>query len=184
MKTYIALLRGINVGGKNILPMKELAALLEGLGLKNVKTYLNSGNVVFLSETNDPNKLAGDIRTAIGGSYGFTPQVLIRSLQELQDSVAANPFPEGESAPKTLHLFFLEPAPTDPDLESLESIKTANERFRLIDSVFYLHAPDGIGRSKLAASAEKLLGVTATARNWRSVNKVITMATEIGSRSG
>jgi uncharacterized protein (DUF1697 family) len=176
MKTYIALLRGINVGGKNILPMKELAALLEGLGLKAVATYLNSGNVVFQSDTTDADRLAGEIKAAIGQSFGFTPQLLIRSGQELKDAMAANPFPEGESQPKTLHLFFLASPPVGPDLAGLEAIKTATERFKLVGSVFYLHAPDGIGRSKLAARAEKLLGVPATARNWRTVDKVMALA--------
>ena len=126
MKTYIALLRGINVGGKNILPMKELVALLEGLGLENVATYLNSGNVVFQSKVADTNKLAGDIRAAIGDRYGFAPQLLIRSGRDLQQAMAANPFPEAESQPKTLHLFFLESPPADPDLAGLEAIKCAS----------------------------------------------------------
>ena len=177
MNTCIAFLRGINVGGKNILPMKELAALLEGLGLKDVATYLASGNVVFRSDTTDADRLADDIKAAIGRRYGFTPQLLIRSRQALEEAMTANPFPEGESRPKTLHLFFLESPPADPDLESLDSIKTATERFSLLGSVFYLHAPDGIGRSKVAARVEKLLGVTATARNWRTVSKVMALAT-------
>ena len=179
MKTYIALLRGINVGGKNILPMKELVALLEGLGLENVATYLNSGNVVFQSKVADTNKLAGDIRAAIGDRYGFAPQLLIRSGRDLQQAMAANPFPEAESQPKTLHLFFLESPPAEPDLAGLEAIKADTERFKLLDAAFYLHAPDGIGRSKLAARAEKLLGVPATARNWRTVSKVMVMAKEV-----
>lgn len=183
MNTYIILLRGINVGGRNILPMKELAALLEGLGLTSVKTYLNSGNVVFQSETADldADRLLDDIRTAIEQNYGFRPQVLIRSIQDLQKAIATNPFPEGESQPKSLHFFFLESTPVDPDLEDLESIKKASERFRLVDTVFYLHAPEGIGRSKLATRVEKSLGVPATARNWRTVSKVMAMATEIAN---
>jgi len=183
MNTYIALLRGINVGGRNILPMKELAALLADLGLKNVKTYLASGNVVFQSETTDLNALTGDIAAAIGHNHGFTPQILIRSIQELQRAIAANPFPEGESEPKTLHVYFLESVPTNPDLERLDSLKTASERYELAGSVFYLYAPDGIGRSKLAANVEKALGVPATARNWRSANKVMAMAAELNDNS-
>lgn len=180
MKTYIALLRGINVGGKNILPMKELAAQLEGLGLANVATYLASGNVVFQSAASDVDRLADEIKAAIGQNHGFTPQILIRSGQDLQDAIAANPFPEAESQPKALHFFFLESPPADPDLAGLESLKTTTERFKLVDDVFYLHAPEGIGRSKLAARAEKLLGVAATARNWRTVSKVMAMAAEMG----
>lgn len=181
MNTYIALLRGINVGGKNTLPMKELTALLEDLGLKNVKTYLASGNVVFQSAATDLDidALSGDIKTAVGHSRGFRPQVLIRSVDEFQKAIAANPFPEAEGQPKTLHLYFLETAPSDPDMQSLDSIKKANEQYKLTDAVFYLHAPDGIGRSKLATRVEKSLGVPATARNWRTASKVMAMAAKI-----
>jgi uncharacterized protein (DUF1697 family) len=178
MNTYIALLRGINVGGKNILPMKELAGLLESLGLSQVTTYLASGNVVFRGPASDVEELAAEIKEAIGRRFGFMPQLLIRSLQDLQEAVAANPFPEAESQPKTLHFFFLESPPAEPDLDRLESVRAANERFKLVDAVFYLHAPDGIGRSKVVATAEKALGVTATARNWRTVSQVISLATK------
>lgn len=184
MNTYIALLRGINVGGKNILPMKEMAPLLETLDLSNVSTYLASGNVVFQSETADPSALANDIQAAIGQNYGFTPQILIRSIQDFQDAIAANPFPEAASQPKTLHLYFLESPPPDPDLAGLDAIKTATEQYKLLNTVFYLHAPDGIGRSKLAAGVEKALGVTATARNWRTATKVLAMAANLDARIG
>jgi uncharacterized protein (DUF1697 family) len=185
MNTYIALLRGINVGGRNSLPMKELATLLEGLGLTSVTTYLASGNVIFQSDTIDVDRLTGAdsltgaISAAIGRSHGFTPQLLIRSRQQLKEAIAANPFPEAESQPRTLHLFFLEAPPAEPDLASLQAIKADTERFKLVDAVFYLHAPDGIGRSKLAARAEKLLGVPATARNWRTVSKVMALANRV-----
>jgi uncharacterized protein (DUF1697 family) len=184
METYIALLRGINVGGKNILPMKDLAGLLEGLGLSKVSTYLASGNVVFQSETADPAGLAEEIGAAIGDTYGFTPQILIRSVEEFRRAAAANPYPEAESEPKSLHLFFLESPPADPDLARLEAVKKASERFKLDESVFYLHAPEGIGRSKLAAGAEKALGVPATGRNWRTVSKVLVRAADVEAGSG
>ncbi len=179
MKTFIALFRGINVGGHNILPMKELVSLLEGMGLRNVQAYIQSGNAVFQSKTSDEQKLSHAIKTAIGKSRGFTPEVLILSMRELQEAITSNPFPESESEPKTMHLFFLASAPADPDLERLEAVKNPSERFRLINTVLYLHAPDGIGRSRIAANAEKALGVTLTARNWRSVVKIMSMAAEL-----
>jgi uncharacterized protein (DUF1697 family) len=179
MHIYIALLRGINVGGKNRLPMKELAILLQELGLTNVTTYLASGNVVFQSNKTDVDKLAADITAAIGQRHGFAPQLLIRPRHYLQETLAANPFPEAESQPKTLHLFFLASPPPDPDLAGLQTIKAASERYKLIDTVFYLHAPEGIGRSKLAAQVEKRLGVTTTARNWRTASKVMAIAAQI-----
>ena len=179
MSTYIALLRGINVGGSNILPMRELIVLLEELGLSRVKTYIQSGNVVFQSGHNDIKELAQKISAAIGNSHGFAPHIFLLDLSALQAAVAANPFPQAENDPNTLHLFFLDEVPQNPDWAALESIKAETEQYRLVNNVFYLHAPDGIGRSKLAGKVEKVLGVAVTARNWRTVSKVIAMALEI-----
>ncbi len=164
------------MGGKNILPMKKLAAVLEGLGLKKVQTYIQSGNVVFQTKTKSTQKLAGAIGAAVGKSHGFVPQVLVLSIQELRNAIASNPFPDGENEPKSLHLFFMESSPVSPDLARLASLQSESERFQLVGTVFYLHAPDGIGRSKLAANIEKALGVTGTGRNWRSVNTILSLA--------
>ena len=178
MKTYIALFRGINVGGKNILPMKELKTLLQNLDLQNVKTYIQSGNVVFQSNEKSTSGLSSKISAEIEKSHGFKPQVLLLDIDEMEKAIGLNPFPEAESEPKTLHLSFLASVPETPDLKTLESLKTENERFELKGNVFYLHAPDGIGRSKLAANAERLLGVAMTSRNWRTVCKIMAMAKE------
>ena len=180
MKTYIAFFRGINVGGHNLLPMHELVGVLEGLGLHNIKTYIQSGNVVFQSEKIDTSGLSDKISVAINKRHGFTPQVFLLELDELENAIASNPFPEAESEPKTLHLYFLALVPKSPDLKTLEGIKRESERFKLKGKVFYLHAPDGIGRSKLAVQAEKSLGIAVTARNWRTVSKVLAMAKQYG----
>ncbi|MEM9151310.1 MAG: DUF1697 domain-containing protein [Cyanobacteria bacterium P01_F01_bin.3] len=175
MRTYIALLRGINVGGKNKLPMKSLVALLEELGCQQVRTYIQSGNAVFSHETTNSTELANRISAAIKESHGFEPRVLLLEKEALEKIIAQNPFPAAESEPKTLHVYFLESVPLQPDLEGLESVKLDSERFALKANAFYLHAPDGLGRSKLAAKAEKLIGVAATARNWRTVSKLADM---------
>lgn len=180
MKTYIAFFRGINVGGNNVLPMKKLVTLLENLGSQNVKTYIQSGNAVFQNEEEDASLLSNRIRAAIKKSHGFEPQVLMLEPEEIERAVGSNPFPEAESEPKTLHVHFLASMPKNPDLEALERIKGDRERFVLEDGVFYLHAPDGIGRSKLAAKIEKLLGVATTGRNWRMVCKILVMAKQRG----
>jgi uncharacterized protein (DUF1697 family) len=180
MKTYIALFRGINVGGNNMLPMKDLAALLEKLGLYSVKTYLQSGNAVFQHKAEDASQLSSRISAAIKESHGFEPRVFLLELAEMEQVMMSNPFPEAESEPKTLHLYFLAAASQNPDLKTLDSIKQANEQFKLIDKVFYLYAPDGIGRSKLAARVEKSLGVAVTARNWRTVWKLMALAKQGG----
>lgn len=176
LKTYIALFRAINVGGKNMLPMKELAAVLEALGARNVNTYIQSGNVVFESPEKDAARLSSKMSQAIRKRRGFEPYILLLELEDIDRAIRKNPFPEAASDPKALHAGFLASKPEKPDLEALESLKSGSERFRLIDRVFYLHAPDGIGRSKLAARAEKLLGVPMTVRNWRTVCTIRDMA--------
>jgi uncharacterized protein (DUF1697 family) len=180
MKTFIALLRGINVGGNKKLPMKALATLLADLDCTNVRTYIQSGNVVLQSAETDRARLASDIGAEIDRRHGFSPEVMVLGLDNLEQAIAKNPFPEAESAPTTLHLGFLASAPTNPDVKTLESLKNESEQFRLVDDVFYLHAPDGIGRSKLAARAERALGVPMTDRNWRTVCKIREMANELG----
>lgn len=181
MKPFIALLRGINVGGRHKLPMRELVKLLESLGLKNVQTYIQSGNVVFQTGRADKLALSQEISAAIGESYGFAPQVFILDAAALREAMAANPFPEGEAEPKSLHLFFLDAVPETPNLSVLEAFKAENERYQLIDKVFYLHAPDGIGRSKLAENVGKGWDVAMTARNWRTVSKIMALATALST---
>jgi len=176
MRTYIALFRGINVGGTNVLSMKDLVTLLESTGSQNVKTYIQSGNAVFQNKEENVSLLSNKIRAAIKKNHGLEPQVILLKPEEIARAIEANPFPEAESEPKTLHVHFLASMPKNPDLGALESIKGDRELFALKDRVFYLHAPDGIGRSKLAANAEKLLGVAITGRNWRTVCKVMAMA--------
>ena len=178
MLTYIALFRGINVGGNHILSMQALRTLLEQLDLQNVKTYIQSGNVVFQSDETDGSHLSEKISAEIEKDHGFEPRVLLLRQEEFEQAMKSNPFPEAEAEPKTLHIGFLASAPGHPDLEKLESIRKESERFELRGRYFYLHAPDGIGRSKLAASAERLLGVPMTDRNWRTVGKLLAMAKE------
>jgi len=171
MKTYIALFRGINVGGKNILKMKDLVGLLEALGAQNAKTYIQSGNAVFLS-TEDPSWLSEQISLAIQNRFGFAPHVLVMDQAEFEKAMRNNPYPEAMSNPSSLHLGFLAHPPEHPNLEGLENLKSESEQFNLTDRVFYLYAPEGVGRSKLAANSEKLLGVPMTDRNWKTVCKI------------
>lgn len=174
MSKYIMLVRGINVGGKNSLPMKSLKEILENQGCRNIKTYIQSGNVVF-----EHKDLAKDFKQAvaefINRNRGFSPEMIIMSADKFKNTVRSNPFPSAESAPKTLHFFFLESTPEKPDLTRLMALKANSESFQLINDVFYLYAPEGIGRSKLAAKVEKCVDVPATARNWNTVEKLLNM---------
>jgi uncharacterized protein (DUF1697 family) len=172
MKTYIALFRGINVGGNNKLPMKELVAVLESIGLHNVKTYIQSGNAVLQSTEKNTASLALKISHAIKQSHGFEPKVWLIDAAVFGQAIVNNPYPEAESEPDTLHLNFLASLPASADWSALEKLKSATERFKLVGDVLYLHAPDRIGRSKLYASLEKKLGVAMTTRNWNTVMKL------------
>ena len=176
MNTYIAFFRGINVGGNSTLPMKELVATLEEMGAQKVRTYIQSGNAVFESAEQNVAQLSEQLSAAIMKRRGFEPHVLILTLEALAKAITENPFPEAVADPSSLHLGFLATAPKSPDLNKLASLKKESERFHLAEQVFYLHAPEGVGRSKLAAGSEKALGVPMTDRNWRTVCKVMELA--------
>ncbi len=173
--TWIALLRGVG-GGIRPLPMKPLAAALTDAGLGDVRTYIQSGNVVFTHESRHAPELGRRIRACIASEFGMELTVLMLSAAELADAVAGSPFPQALAAPTTVHLFFLAAAPAPPRLASLETVKAPSEQFVLKKRVLYLHTPDGFGISKLGRQAERLLGVEATARNWRTVGKILEMA--------
>ena len=145
MNTYIALFRGVNVGGKNNLLMNELVGIFEGMGYSNISTYIQSGNVVFRSEMKCSNRTATEIGLKIMESHGFKPKVLLLDVSELKAAMANNPFKAAER--KSLHFYFLDSKPENPDIQRLMRAKSLSEEFKLDGSVFYLHAPDGIGRS-------------------------------------
>ncbi|QDV24440.1 DUF1697 domain-containing protein [Aureliella helgolandensis] len=173
MNRWIALFRGINVGGKNVLPMKKLATDLAELKRHNIRTYIPSGNVVFDSKAKNASSLAKSIRSHVEVKHGFAPQDFILGVEDLQQAIDENPFPIATSDAKSLLLFFLERSPTNVSVEALDADKTSTENFRMSDGVFYLHPLDGIERSKLASAVEKHLGVATTTRNYRTVQKTL-----------
>lgn len=177
METFAALLRGINVGGRNILPTKELAGILESAGCEEVRTYIQSGNAVFRMEPGRADDLERGVADAIFAARGFRPRILVRRLSEIAAAAAASPFDAAEG--KALHFFFLESTPADPDLRTLEELKSASEEFSLGSGVFYLHVPEGLGRSRLAERVERALGVPVTARNWNTVRKLLALGAEL-----
>ena len=173
--TWIALFRGVNVGGRNLLPMKALVALLGEQGLDEVRTYIQSGNVVFRG-AGTAAALAQRILAAVTARFGFRPHLLVLSAADLARAASANPYAEACATPQYLHLWFLVEAPSAAAAKSLAAVRAPSERFTVRGRVLYLHAPEGIGRSKLAARAEALLGVPATARNWRTVTRLLELA--------
>ncbi len=157
MSTYIALFRGINVGGKNILPMNDLKEIFEDMGCEKTTTYIQSGNVVCDFNSGQKFILAEEIGRKILEKFGFTPVILILQKSELLEAIHNNPLQTDDG--KLLHFFFLESVPQNSDMEKFMALKTPTEDFKLIGKVFYLYAPDGIGRSKLASNIQRSLGV-------------------------
>lgn len=173
MNTYIALFKGINVGGKHLLPMKELVATLTALGFEGIRTYIQSGNVVLRSRDECTDQDTDSMAEAIEIQAGFRPEVLLLEAAELKEAVAHNPFDTTDG--KALHFFFLKSMPSTPDLARLESLKSPTEQFTLRGKVLYLFTPDGIGRSRSAPAVERCMGTVATARNWNTVRKLLDM---------
>lgn len=163
---YIALFRG--VGGKTQLPVKQLKAVLEEAGFARVATYINSGNAVFVSDL-AAEAAAGRVAAAVGGRLSFTKKVILRDRGEWTALIAGNPFPEAVGEPTTLHAFALESAPEPAAVAALREKATGTERFVVDGRTLYLHAPDGLGRSKFLPRIETTLNVGMTARNWRTV---------------
>ena len=176
MAAWIAFLRGINVGGNGSLPMKELVSLLEDHGCRNVRTYIQSGNAVFEATKAQATRLPKNIGAAVLKKRGFEPRILVLSLAELEAAASANPYWKAAAEPRSLHVFFLAEKPGAPDIEAMNRVKATHEHFTLSGKHLYLHTPKGFGTSKLAARAERLVGVDATARNWRTVTTLLDMA--------
>jgi uncharacterized protein (DUF1697 family) len=173
MNSWVALLRGINVLGKNIVPMKALASALEAAGFQSVRTYIQSGNILFRSTSSDAGALASRIGRLIERNFSCAPVVVVLSRAKLAAAIRGNPFPDADGNHKSLHLYFLASRPRSPDLDSLACLDAGREAFRLKGSVFYLSTPDGFADSVLRSRIERCLGVPATARNWRTVNELL-----------
>ncbi len=154
--------------------MKDLVRILEGLGYRDVRTYIQSGNVVFRSERNCSTSDAEAISQAVAAGFGFLPNVMLLEKSDLLDAAQRNPFPTSEG--RFLHFMFMNEEPPAPDLKTLQASKSATEQFRLDGRVFYLYTPDGFGSSRLAERVERCLGVPATARNFNTVRKLLEMA--------
>jgi uncharacterized protein (DUF1697 family) len=171
-------LRGINVGGKHSVPMQDLRDILGDLDCHDVRTYIQSGNAVF-DFSGDPQVLQGRVSSTIEQKFGFAPITYILTFENYQAVLDANPFPEAVNEPKTIHVGFLTEPAVKPDIEAIENLKSPTENYCLVEGAFYLHAPDGIGRSKLAAKIDKCLGVATTGRNWRSATKIAALAATV-----
>jgi uncharacterized protein (DUF1697 family) len=173
----VALLRGVNVGGRNKVPMAELRKLAEELGYGEVKTHLNSGNVVFDPAGEKPSRAGARIEAAIEERIGLSIAALVRTASELEAIVDANPLAEVvEVGSRSLVTFLSEPAKQDT-FDDVEPEAFEPDRFAVIGREIYVWAPNGVSETKLTWSFwEKRLGVTATARNWNTVTRLLELA--------
>ena len=181
MPVYIAMLRGINVSGQNIIRMEDLRRICTKLGFRNVETYGQSGNAVFLAKGMPPSTLANHTTAALRDDLGLSVPVLIKTVDEIGDVVAGNPFPRETGIDVTkLHVTFLSAPVPARALKNLEALPKQSDQCRVGRREIYLYCPDGYGRTKLSnAALEKALSVVGTTRNWRTVTALLDKASRM-----
>jgi len=180
METFISILRGINVSGQKKILMADLKALFENLGFEDVRTYIQSGNVIFkASEKSAGKELAGKIEAAISDKYSFHVPVIIRTAAEMENILAVNPFLKDASIDQEkLHVTFLDEIPEQEKLAGIKHVDFPPDQFSIIGKEVFLYCPDKYGETKLSNKFfENKLRVAATTRNWKTVNKLAEMAT-------
>lgn len=175
---YIALLRGINIGRKNRIKMADLKEFFKLMDFNNIKTYLQSGNVIFEHNLDNTEKIASEIEKELIKTYEFPVNVIIRTKNGLEDVINNNPFINEDNVDiDKLHVTFLQKIPDKEIVLDLDLKKSENEKFKIIDKEIYLYLPDGYARTKLNNNIfEKKLNTIATTRNWKTVNKLLELA--------
>lgn len=178
MTASIALLRAVNVGGHNIIPMADLRALCESLAWRDVKTLVQSGNVVFRCQNHDPAALSKKLAAVIEKQFGFRPEVVVRTSAELRSVVDRNPFAKRKDIdPRKLLVNFLAGSPSAEAQVKVKQIKVGPEELKIDGRELYIYYPDGFGKSKLTNTVlERTLGTPGTTRNWNTVTKLLEMA--------
>jgi uncharacterized protein (DUF1697 family) len=178
MIASVALLRAVNVGGHNIIPMAGLRALCESLDWSDVQTLVQSGNVVFRCRNNDPSRLCKSLGDAIEKKFDFRPEVVMRTCAELRGVVARNPFAKKKDIdPRKLMVVFLASQPSAEATAKVKQIKVGPEELRIDGRELYIYYPDGAGKSKLSNTLlERTLQTAGTARNWNTVTRLLEMA--------
>jgi len=189
MPSHLALLRGINVGGRNKVPMADLREVVTALGHTGVSTYIQTGNVLFDTAGPDTAKLAAELEAAIEERFGIWASVVVLTRDELAGVLAANPYPD-EANPKCVHVVFLNTEPPNEvvarirEAENAAAAKGSHDTIQAAGHTLYLHTPDGYGQSDLAQSVFKIIatparnkkhGLAATARNWATATKLLAL---------
>ncbi|WP_339317729.1 DUF1697 domain-containing protein [Paenibacillus sp. FSL R10-2734] len=177
MTTYIALLRGINVGGNKIIKMQDLKTMFQSIGFQNVRTYIQSGNVLFESDEESKSLLSGVIERQIQEVFGFDVSVIIRTLAELENTIANNPFQLSE--PEDFKRWYVSFLPAEPSAEALDKLRIYEEgpdKIRFVGREMYVLYEVSVSQSPLfKVPFDKILGMSITARNWNTVNKLVAM---------
>jgi uncharacterized protein (DUF1697 family) len=168
--TFVALLRGINVGGRTLIRMAALRELIEALGFEDVETYIQSGNVIFDSPDADAKQVARRIEEAMERGHGLRPAVILRTPRDLGRIAKTSPFLAAGAPAAKLHVVFLDRAPAKSATTKLDPDRSPGDEWSLRGRDLYLHLPEGAGRSKLTLDyLERTLGVRGTQRSWKTV---------------
>jgi len=181
MAVIISMLRGVNVGGHNKIKMDALRALYESMGLRDVQSYVQSGNVVFRTKKRDLPRLAKRIQDGIERRFGFRPDLVLRTCAELRDTIRRSPFANRRGIePSKFLVTFLVSEPGAEARENARRIKTDPEELRIDGREVYIYFPNGMGRPKMSwPMIERTLGTSGTGRNWNSVNKLLEIAEKL-----
>ena len=181
MAVYVALLRGINVGGHKRIPMGRLRKSLEALGFEQVKTYIQSGNVVFKTAKLSPAGLSKRIEESILRDFGHSVSVISRTLEEMGKTIETNPFLKKRGIdPAKLHVMFLPESPVPSALKQFEGLTAAPDQSRCLGKEIYLYLPNGVGESLANNPLERRLLKRGTIRNWRTVSNLYQMCLDCG----
>lgn len=174
MVDHLALLRGINVGGRNKLAMASLVAIFEEAGCDNVRTYIQSGNVLFGSPPDTAARIPDLVTAAVAKRFGYRTPVVTRTATQLRDVVLRNPFLGTGADPRALHVLFLRGEPDQDRVAGLDPQRSPGDRFVVSGQDVYLELPNGVARSKLTAEYfDAELATMSTQRNWRTVTKLL-----------
>lgn len=175
-KAYVALLRAVNVGGNNMVPMKDLAQIFAGAACSEVRTYIQSGNVVFQASAAAVEGLPGRIAAQISKKFGCQTPVILRTADEIAKTIESNPFLQAGAPEQSLHVCFLADRPSEANIARLDPDRSPPDAFRVVNREIYLQMPNGMGRTKLTnAYFDSKLSTTSTVRNWRTVIKLFEM---------
>jgi uncharacterized protein (DUF1697 family) len=171
---YVALLRAINVGGNNKLPMKDLAAMFASAGCAAVQTYIQSGNVIFQADADVANQIPGRIAGEIAERFGYRTPVILRTTEQLRDAIGNNPYLARGVTEDELHLMFLADVPSATRVAALDPDRSPPQTYVVRGRDIYMHLPRGVAGTKLTnAYFDSKLATVSTLRNWRTVTKLL-----------